>query len=648
MALAMLDLPFEQTAATVQVVENEWRIESPTPAVLFAKGIHSIESGSEAESVLLSQQIYSVSQTADPNKPWGDKPLVRGWIYRLRSVVSNPNPTPWKGQILQQLPSGALPLAKAKFLTANDVEIAPFGIQEVNSLFYMPASGDFSMLGAQISQDGKSSGAAKGMNLRVEAVPSDIDQSEWSYVAAWGSGEQVLAYLQDCNLQKTDLQLILWRLSDKDFYSKCIRVLQELGSFDPRVWAYGWKHDDRDRIREHLSGATEWISFGFPFFHSDLVDIDAESRMVFEHFDFRPLVLARFHALGDKTQILNDAFRVQYDQVLEKITYQPNLAPMDRLNMVYYLLLQNRIDEAMAMFEKVDRVALAQKEPRAEMQIDYMDAYLAVLNRNYELASKTASRYIDYPHGRWESLFRQLRRHIAQRDALESGVDLARDSDPKNSESTSERILFGDRETALATQSESEPSLELLEDGNSVSVQYRNMESFEIRYYPIDVELQFSRYPFQSGESKPWSRIESNRKDRITVKKESRLGTHALSIPNEFRNTNLMLEVVTGGISRNLLLYSHSLRTQFASNVGQVQVLQKGGTRPVEGAYVKVYARGMDGTVRFYKDGYTDLRGQFDYTTVSVGELENVERFAILVLHPEWGAVVREVAPPKR
>ncbi len=97
---------------------------------------------------------------------------MRGWVYRLRSVVSNPNPTPWKGQILQQLPSGALPLAKAKFLAASEVEVAPFGIQEVNSLFYMPAAGDFRMLGAQISQNGKSVGAAKEMNLRVEAVPA--------------------------------------------------------------------------------------------------------------------------------------------------------------------------------------------------------------------------------------------------------------------------------------------------------------------------------------------------------------------------------------------------------------------------------------------------------------------------------------------
>jgi len=29
--------------------------------------------------------------------------------------------------------------------------------------------------------------------------------------------------------------------------------------------------------------------------------------------------------------------------------------------------------------------------------------------------------------------------------------------------------------------------------------------------------------------------------------------------------------------------------------------------------YVKSYVRTADGEVKFYKDGYTDLRGRFDY-----------------------------------
>jgi hypothetical protein len=53
------------------------------------------------------------------------------------------------------------------------------------------------------------------------------------------------------------------------------------------------------------------------------------------------------------------------------------------------------------------------------------------------------------------------------------------------------------------------------------------------------------------------------------------------------------------------------------------------------------------GEVKLYKDGYTDLRGRFDYTSLNTSEIGSVERFAVLVLSDTAGAVVREVAPPK-
>ena len=52
--------------------------------------------------------------------------------------------------------------------------------------------------------------------------------------------------------------------------------------------------------------------------------------------------------------------------------------------------------------------------------------------------------------------------------------------------------------------------------------------------------------------------------------------------------------------------------------------------------------------MKFFKDGYTDLRGRFDYASLNTNELDNGERLAVLLLSPELGAVVREVAPPKR
>jgi hypothetical protein len=65
-------------------------------------------------------------------------------------------------------------------------------------------------------------------------------------------------------------------------------------------------------------------------------------------------------------------------------------------------------------------------------------------------------------------------------------------------------------------------------------------------------------------------------------------------------------------------------------------------------AYVKVYDKLADGSVKFNKDGYTDLRRRFDYASVSTPERQAVERFAVLVLSDDRGAVIREAAPPQQ
>ena len=52
--------------------------------------------------------------------------------------------------------------------------------------------------------------------------------------------------------------------------------------------------------------------------------------------------------------------------------------------------------------------------------------------------------------------------------------------------------------------------------------------------------------------------------------------------------------------------------------------------------------------MRFYKDGYTDIRGRFDYVSLNTNELDNVAQFSLLVLSEAHGAVIREAAPPKR
>ncbi len=124
--------------------------------------------------------------------------------------------------------------------------------------------------------------------------------------------------------------------------------------------------------------------------------------------------------------------------------------------------------------------------------------------------------------------------------------------------------------------------------------------------------------------------------------------TATLDLPEQLHSSNVLVEIVGGGQTQSQAYYSNSLNLQVIENYGHVRVAHSETGKPVPTTYVKVYARMNDGQLRFYKDGYTDLRGRFDFTSLNTDELNSVQRFSLLIMSDEHGAIVREAAPPKR
>lgn len=62
--------------------------------------------------------------------------------------------------------------------------------------------------------------------------------------------------------------------------------------------------------------------------------------------------------------------------------------------------------------------------------------------------------------------------------------------------------------------------------------------------------------------------------------------------------------------------------------------------------YVKVFMRDTSGKEVFYRDGYTDIRGKFEYAQTSGDKLKSAVMFAILV-QSEHGSLIREIKPPQ-
>ena len=174
----------------------------------------------------------------------------------------------------------------------------------------------------------------------------------------------------------------------------------------------------------------------------------------------------------------------------------------------------------------------------------------------------------------------------------------------------------------------------------------RNIEEASIRYYELDLELLFSRRPFVQSHGRQFTNIKPNRSDTINLAGDD--PQTRVPLPKEFKTANLMIEIGAAGLTSSKPCYSNTMNVQILGAYGQVQVSDQDTGRPLSPVYVKAYARAKDGRIMFYKDGYTDPRGRFDYVSLNTNELENVERFSLLIMSEDHGAVVRETPPPTR
>ena len=118
--------------------------------------------------------------------------------------------------------------------------------------------------------------------------------------------------------------------------------------------------------------------------------------------------------------------------------------------------------------------------------------------------------------------------------------------------------------------------------------------------------------------------------------------------PAPLRGKNVVVEAVGAGQRKGKVHYANDLATNLSNQVGQVRIQRASDRAALPATYVKVYARKRGGQVAFYKDGYTDLRGWFDYASLSTTDLDHVERFAILVCSDQAGAAILEASPPVR
>jgi hypothetical protein len=227
------------------------------------------------------------------------------------------------------------------------------------------------------------------------------------------------------------------------------------------------------------------------------------------------------------------------------------------------------------------------------------------------------------------------------------------------------------QQAALAT---AEPSFSFKVENRTISLTYKNLKQVTVNYHLMDPEFLFSANPFVSEDSTRFSYIKPTM-SRVQILPAD-FDQFEFPLPAEFARSNVLIEILATGQRQAEAYHANNFRLTMTEIYGRLEV-RDAENKAVSKAYVKVYARLRGGVIRYSKDGYTDLRGKFDYASLNSSdqtpappkpphplpvdfagasnlayqmlkpeELDQVERFAVLVLSEQHGAAVREASPP--
>ena len=626
LAISVLDLPFTAGKANIKFEGARMTLVSPTPVIVVHEEVKSTAAPAAQAPILVSQNVFQANDRyRDDNGERMDKfvtgEFVIHTVYGSQVVVTNTSPSRQKLSILIQIPAGSIALTGGKATRSVSVDLEPYRTQTIDTFFYFPLPGKYAQFPVHVAKNEVLLAAGPQATFQVVAKPTRVDTASWDHISQNGSSDEVIAYLERENAQGLDLDKMAFRLRDRGFFVRVTDLLRARHIYHATVWSYAMMHDDVRTQGEFLRQHDGLASQLHNVLKHPLLSLDAVERHAYQHLEYKPLVNARAHALGKARQIVNPILHGQYHALLNVLARAGQLNDSDWLAVTYYLLLQDRVEEALDSYAKVraDKIS-------THLQFDYCGAYLAMCQEDLQRARELATRHLAHPVDRWRLAFQVI---VDQLDEAQGKVAKVAEA--------------GNRDQEQGKLAAAEPSFDVRLDGAAVELTWQNLDKARIQYYVMDVELLFSRNPFLQDFGGQFALIQPNATANINL--AAKQGKQLIPLPDALKGKNVLVEISAGGKSRALPYYAGSMKVLVLENYGQVAVKDAAG-KPLAKVYVKVYSKLANGRVKFHKDGYTDIRGRFDYASVSTPEPVAVQRFGVLVLSETLGATIRDAAPP--
>ena len=144
------------------------------------------------------------------------------------------------------------------------------------------------------------------------------------------------------------------------------------------------------------------------------------------------------------------------------------------------------------------------------------------------------------------------------------------------------------------------------------------------------MEVQFSLYPFKKVQISDYNLTLPFYRETISLNNQnSHSQTYVYDIPKQLVNHNLFFEISplnqNKRISKCLEYMPFNLNHHINEEFGILKLIDSKEKKPVPKLYVKVFAEFNCGSKKFYKDGYTDLRGCFDYVSLNKDKVADIK-----------------------
>ena len=518
-ALAVLDLPFTAEAPASEDVDQITRrlTAGDSAFILFHSKMADVAAPTRSSVLVVQKYVdpddrFRVVEGGEQAEKYIDPPeFLPGKVYACQIVVTNVSGGPVTAEIHLQIPQGSVPVCN-EALETRRARIGLFQTHRTTYSFYFPRLGTFQHYPVHVTCKSALVAFAAPTTATVVRTPTKEDLSSWKFVSSRGSHDHVVGYLREQNLQPGSgvrLADIAWRMRDKEVCRQVLGVLVERRVWDDRLFAYALLHNLREYATMYFQSPTgagqRYLSRCGPAGSFALASWGGEvgvgalrdaasfhTDSAYEHKEYDPVVNARAFQLGDTRQIMNRSISAQYRRLLWCMAHNPTPSDMDRIAVVYHMLLQDRVEDATKLFASVTAPAASATRVSATpgregsdtvwsaMHYDYLAAYLDFFNDEPTLARAVAEKYADVAVTGWRKKFEAIAAQLREMDGGETEVDPA----------------TATRDERMHAAARKDPYLSASVDGASIVLSYCNLSAVTLRFFEVDIEPLFSTTPF--------------------------------------------------------------------------------------------------------------------------------------------------------